>query len=168
VMWFNVMGTDGIPGQPLDRTLGQFSLDGHGKMALKYASGSPVDHPVFGKIEEILRAMAKEMGPGAEYTPFPLWGGLFGKRKLVVTHPLGGCPMGHTSTDGAVDTQGRVFKTANGGTDVHPGLFVMDGSVLPGPVAVNPTLTIVAVALRTLSSVIDYLGGATAKCPRKT
>jgi cholesterol oxidase len=30
----------------------------------------------------------------------------------------------------------------------HPGLYVADGSVIPGPLAVNPSLTIAAISER--------------------
>ena len=39
-----------------------------------------------------------------------------------------------------VDDHGEAFG--------HPGLFVADGSVLPGPVGPNPSLTIAALADR--------------------
>ena len=41
--------------------------------------------------------------------------------------------------------------------DVYPGLFVMDGPARPGPVAVNPTLTIVAMALKIVGSAKQFL-----------
>ena len=156
VFWFNCMGTDGIPGRPFNETSGQFSLDGSGKLTLAYKPGSrPTDHPVFSQIEKILQAFATQMK--GEYVAFPLWGGLFGKKKLAVTHPLGGCPMGHSSTDGVVDTAGRVFNTSAGADSVHPGLYIMDGAIVPGPVAVNPTLTIVTLSLKVVQSVTAYL-----------
>jgi cholesterol oxidase len=60
--------------------------------------------------------------------------------KLVTVHPLGGCPMASSPEAGVVDPHGEVFG--------YPGLFVADGSALPGPVGPNPALTIAAVAER--------------------
>jgi cholesterol oxidase len=48
--------------------------------------------------------------------------------------------MGRSTEDGVVDSRGRVF-----GCD---GLYVADGSILPGPVGVNPSMTIAALAER--------------------
>jgi choline dehydrogenase-like flavoprotein len=53
--------------------------------------------------------------------------------------------MGTDSSNGVVDVNG-VFNTVAGATTVHDNLFIADASVIPGPVAVNPTLTIVALA----------------------
>jgi cholesterol oxidase len=55
-------------------------------------------------------------------------------------HPLGGVPMGRTVADGVVDANGAVFEC--------PGLYVLDGSIIPGPVGPNPALTIAAIADR--------------------
>jgi cholesterol oxidase len=60
--------------------------------------------------------------------------------RLVTVHPLGGCPMGRNAQEGVVDPDGRVF-----GAD---GLYVADGSIMPGPVGANPSLTIAAMAER--------------------
>jgi hypothetical protein len=156
LFWFNCMGTDGIPQRPFGETLGRFSLNAQGNLTLTYPQNAgPAHHPVFQQIEDVLKAYAQQMQ--GSYTPFPLWAGLFGNKKLVVTHPLGGCPIGHSSTDGVVDTDGRVYNTAANATTVHPGLYVMDGSMLPGPVAVNPTLTIVALSLRVADAVKSTL-----------
>jgi cholesterol oxidase len=46
-----------------------------------------------------------------------------------------------------IDTKGQVFRTDSQTKQVYDGLYVMDGSIVPGPIAVNPTLTIVALAL---------------------
>ncbi len=56
----------------------------------------------------------------------------------VTAHILGGCPMGVDSEDGVVDRDCRVFN--------YPGLYVIDGSVIPGNPGVNPSLTITALA----------------------
>ena len=48
--------------------------------------------------------------------------------------------MGTTPHDGVVDSYGRVFGAG--------GLHVADGSIMPGPVGANPSLTIAAMAER--------------------
>jgi cholesterol oxidase len=58
----------------------------------------------------------------------------------LTAHPLGGCPMGADVRSGVVDSHGEVFG--------HPGLFVADGSIMPGPVGPNPSFTIAAMAGR--------------------
>jgi len=140
--FFNLMGSD--------RARGKFELK-NGKLSLDFEGGPLSQDPVFKKIDELMAAMAQAMA-GA-YTRFPFWGrrGFLGnewseERKVITVHPLGGCPMGNTSSDGAVDKLGRLFNTARGADTVHPGLYVADASVIPGPLAVNPTLTIVGFA----------------------
>jgi cholesterol oxidase len=64
-------------------------------------------------------------------------------KRAVTVHPLGGCPMGRDADEGVVDSYGRVFG--------HDGLFIADGSVMPGPVGPNPSLTIAAMAHRSAS-----------------
>lgn len=53
-------------------------------------------------------------------------------------HPLGGCRMASSATEGVVDAFGEVFGCEN--------LFVIDGAVIPSALGVNPSLTIAAVA----------------------
>ncbi|HTV72895.1 MAG TPA: FAD-dependent oxidoreductase [Candidatus Acidoferrales bacterium] len=78
-------------------------------------------------------AVAQALGGSFKENPLTM---LF--RKFVTVHPLGGCPMGMSSSSGVVDARGEVFG--------YPGLYVADGSVLPGPVGANPSFTIAAVA----------------------
>ena len=40
---------------------------------------------------------------------------------------------------------------------VHPGFFVVDGSVIPGALAANPTLTITAQALKAIERAVGPL-----------
>lgn len=59
---------------------------------------------------------------------------------LPASHNMGTCRMSAKPDDGVVDEYGRSHEIRN--------LFVSDGSVFPTATAQNPTLTIVALALR--------------------
>jgi cholesterol oxidase len=61
-------------------------------------------------------------------------------RTLITPHPLGGCNMAASAAGGVVDDRCRVFG--------HDGLYVMDGSVIPRPIGLNPSKTIAAVTER--------------------
>jgi len=76
-------------------------------------------------------------------------GRLVDKLRTMTVHPLGGAPMGESWAEGVVDSHGEVFG--------HRGLFVADGSVLPGPVGVNPSLTIAACAERFSERMVERL-----------
>lgn len=67
--------------------------------------------------------------------------------RYVTVHPLGGCVMADNAASGVVDYRCRVFS-GNSGTEVHQGLYVCDGSVVPTSVGVNPLLTITALSER--------------------
>ncbi len=60
--------------------------------------------------------------------------------RSTTAHVLCGCPMGRSARDGVIDTRHEVHG--------HPGLFVVDGSSIPGNIGVNPGLTIAAMAER--------------------
>lgn len=68
-------------------------------------------------------------------------------QQVLTAHPLGGCPMGRTRAEGVVNSWGEVFG--------HPGLYVADGSTMPGPVGPNPSLTIAAFADRVAHGIIN-------------
>jgi cholesterol oxidase len=55
--------------------------------------------------------------------------------------------MGRGPAEGVVDSWGQVFG--------HPGLYVADGSVMPGTVGPNPSLTIAALADRFADGILD-------------
>lgn len=67
-------------------------------------------------------------------------------KDLITPHPLGGCPMADTATDGVVDHAGEVFG--------YPGLYVIDGAIIPTPLGVNPSRTIGALAERAAALMI--------------
>ncbi|HEY6877865.1 MAG TPA: alpha/beta fold hydrolase [Polyangiales bacterium] len=83
-----------------------------------------------------------------------------GARGATLTvHPLGGCPMGDDVMTGVVNDLGQVFDAApptgvNAKTEpsIHEGLVVLDGSVMPCSLGINPALTITALALRAVET----------------
>ena len=97
--------------------------------------------PYYDSVKASMQAIAE--ATGAKFVDEPLW---YFKRVITV-HPVGGCPMGTSPADGVVDSQGQVFG--------QPGLSVADGSVMPGPVGPNPSLTIAAVADRSASWMLE-------------
>jgi cholesterol oxidase len=143
IFFFNAMGQDDASGK---FTLNNDRLDLNWDKKIG-------EHPIFQQIETLLKALAEEMG--GSYVPFPLWKGL-GNKKLVVVHPLGGCPIAPTSFDGVVDEFGRVFDGSKppGSTDVLPGLFVVDGAAIPGALVANPSLTISSQALKSVMNAL--------------
>ena len=94
----------------------------------------------FHRVDATMRELSHAFG--ARYVN-PLWW----LNLLVTVHPLGGCPMGEDASNGVVDTYGRVFG-------YEGGLYVADGSVMPGPVGANPSLTIAAVAERSAQQLV--------------
>jgi cholesterol oxidase len=151
VFFFNVMGEDDASGR--------LTLDRRGQIDLDW--DKPIgDHPVFARIEDILRRLAQAMG--GEYTPLPTWEGLlaFRNKTLIVTHPLGGCRIAQDMHEGVVNEFGQVYDGSKKATDpqaVHPGLFIVDGSVIPGALAANPSLTISAQALKAVEKAVGPL-----------
>ena len=96
---------------------------------------------------------------GGQALPNPLWRPLPDKLDfllgtqagpLVTVHPLGGCPMGDDWRTGVVDHLGRVFDGASPSTS-HPGLVVLDGSIIPTSLGINPALSIASIAMRAVT-----------------
>ena len=74
----------------------------------------------------------------------------FAPARNLTAHPLGGCRMGDSVAAGVVDHRGRVFDARWGAAEgeVHQGLYVVDGSIIPTALGNNPLLTITALAER--------------------
>ena len=67
--------------------------------------------------------------------------------KLSAYHPMGTCRMGNDPRASATDGQGRVHGV--------PGLYVADASLMPGSTAVNPQITIMALATRVAHGILE-------------
>lgn len=67
--------------------------------------------------------------------------------KSSTAHILGGCCMGSNAQEGVIDKYNRVFGYDN--------LYVIDGSMIPANLGVNPSLTITAMAERAMSYIPD-------------
>jgi choline dehydrogenase-like flavoprotein len=145
-LFFNAMGQDDASGRLRIDSFDNITLDWDKKLA---------DLPIFTNIEKVLRAMTEAMGPQVRYVPFPLWKGL-ADRKIVVVHPLGGCRIGANNNKGVVDEFGRVYdrNQGAGATGVIPNLYIVDGSVVPGALAANPTMTITAQAVKSVNAAL--------------
>jgi cholesterol oxidase len=63
----------------------------------------------------------------------------------ATAHLIGGCPMGTSAEDGVVNTRCEVFN--------YPGLYIVDGSIIPANPGINPSLTIAALAEYAMSNI---------------
>lgn len=94
------------------------------------------NRPLYRQMERAMRAISE--AAGGRYAASPLYRWPF--RRVATAHPLGGCPMGEDPATSVVDDCGEVWG--------YPGLYVVDGSIVPTALAVNPSLTIAALAER--------------------
>ncbi|MBN1454517.1 MAG: GMC family oxidoreductase [Anaerolineales bacterium] len=101
------------------------------------------DHPIPRQLKignHVTRALAKKVNgiPQAAFTDslfnFP-----------TTAHLMGGVPFGRDESEGVIDLDCQVFN--------YPGLYVVDGSIMPANPGVNPSLTITALAEYAMSKV---------------
>lgn len=83
---------------------------------------------------------------------------------IFTVHPLGGCRMADNPIEGVVNHWGAVWR--NDGS-LHEGLYVMDGSVMPGSLGANPLLTITALAERACDRILRDIASLRAPAPRE-
>ncbi len=68
----------------------------------------------------------------------------------ITAHFMGGVPIGRDDSEGVVDVNFQVHN--------YPGLYVVDGSIMPGNPGVNPSLTITALAEYAMSKIPPKAG----------
>jgi cholesterol oxidase len=95
----------------------------------------------FDRLRRVSEDIADSLG--GSFLDNPIWT----LNRVVTVHALGGSRMGESDQTGVVDSWGNVFNL--------PGLHVADGSVMPGPVGPNPSMTIAALADRFAEGMID-------------
>lgn len=122
---------------------GRMRLDDSKRLEIDWKIDMSSDY--FDRLKNTMRDMASVWGADFQVNPtYRL------ARRLITVHPLGGCPMADDPRRGVVDSRGRVFGC--------PGLYVADGSVMPGPVGANPSLTIAALAERSAEAMVEEPG----------
>ena len=127
--------------------------------------------PRFAKHHERLRDKLCNWGLGGRIVSNLMWRpfsnkleNIFGPQRgpLLTVHPLGGCAMGEDASQGVTDYCGRVFDASGsshkGSTSTHHGLVVLDGSIVPTSLGINPALTIATIAQRAISELIQEWG----------
>lgn len=73
----------------------------------------------------------------------------------TTAHILGGCPVGHDAAKGVVDLNFQVHN--------YPGMYIVDGSIVPANPGVNPSLTITALAEYAMDRIPPKEGAAQRK-----
>jgi cholesterol oxidase len=129
-----------------DSASGRLTLE-EDRLALVWPGAA--HEPVYRRLDAALGALVG--GAGGSYVKNPLAGTMMGQQPATA-HPLGGCGMGRERAEGVTDHKHRVFDASAGAAPdaVHEGLYVVDGSVMPRSLGVNPLLTITALAERTM------------------
>ena len=125
-----------------DSARGKMKID-NGRLIIDWPDAGRA--PIYEKISAALRKATA--ATGGTLINNPMWSKALG-RNLISVHPLGGCGLGDDVDHGVIDHKSRVF---NADGDVHEGLYVMDGSIVPRSMGVNPSLTITALSERAMA-----------------
>ncbi|WP_369746288.1 GMC oxidoreductase [Paenarthrobacter sp. AMU7] len=110
-----------------------------GRLAIAWTMATSKEY--FGRVRETMEAISKDLD--GDFIDNPLWWA----KRVITVHPIGGAPSGRHPGEAVCDSYGEVFG--------YPGLFVVDGAAMPGPVGANPSLTIAAFAERTCAHIIE-------------
>ena len=131
----------------LDAPDGRITLDEDGRPRVAWTKTLARGDRTHDLIEAIREACAAIVGAGVgELLHEKEWSD---DHHYLSVHPVGGNRMAASIDQGVVDHRGMVFG--------YPGLFVMDGSIMPSAIGVNPALTIAAVAEKTSDDLVRYL-----------
>ena len=125
-------------GMGRDIPSGRLFLDVAGRLTTDWTIDPSAAY--FDELEQTARGVAAELGATFQDSR------LRRLTKLITVHPLGGCPMGDERKPGVVNSYGEVVAPT--GEVAYDGLVIADGSVMPGAVGPNPSLTIAALAER--------------------
>jgi cholesterol oxidase len=132
-----------------DGSQGRVTLDSQGLATVRWLGLKESTYRA--KVQRELANMAA--GLRGEYKVVKAFGD-----NLVTVHPLGGCKLGDSPDVAVVNSSGQVFNPAgsiDSTASVHVGLYVVDGSILPSSIGVNPFLTITALAERIAAGIVQ-------------
>ncbi|MFJ4027079.1 GMC oxidoreductase [Paenarthrobacter sp. NPDC089989] len=110
-----------------------------GRLAIAWTMATSKEY--FGRVRATMESIAKDLD--GNFVDNPLWWA----KRVITVHPIGGAPSGRHPGEAVCDSYGEVFG--------YPGLFVVDGAAMPGPVGANPSLTIAAFAERACARILD-------------
>ncbi|NDK32778.1 GMC oxidoreductase [Nesterenkonia haasae] len=133
-----------------DSARGTLRLDAKGQAVLTWANRW--QRHLYRSQRRVGPLVAKLLG-ARQYNPIT-WSLL---RRTTTVHPLGGVRPGPEAASGVVDSAGEVYG--------YPGLWVMDGSVLPAATGVNPSATILASTERSVEAMIRRSGHSNWRAP---
>ncbi|GGV31568.1 GMC oxidoreductase [Paenarthrobacter nicotinovorans] len=110
-----------------------------GRLAIAWTMATSTAY--FDRVRRTMSDIAKDLD--GNFIDNPLWWA----KRVITVHPIGGAPAGRHPGEAVCDSYGEVFG--------YPGLFVVDGAAMPGPVGANPSLTIAAFAERTCAHIVE-------------
>lgn len=140
-----LLNTQTFLGMAVDSGTGKLELDADDHLRIDWPQADR--EPIIASLNQRMLEATKVLG--GTFVPNPCWSNHI-NASLITVHPLGGCCMAIDAASGVTNHRGEVFAGSTG-TDVHPGLYVSDGAVLPMAVGANPLLTISAIAERNVA-----------------
>jgi len=129
-----------IVGLGLDGNDGTVTIDGWGRPKV-YWRTSEKSQAIYDAQIRAAREIIKALGGTMIITHYMKTG------EVITAHPLGTCRMAENVLQGVVDENCQVFN--------YPNLYVVDASVVPSALGVNPALTIAAIAERVSEYIRD-------------
>jgi choline dehydrogenase-like flavoprotein len=131
-----------ITGLGLDGNDGRVTIDWAGRPKVSWLTG-PKSRLIYEAQIRAVGQIIEALGGTMMVTHYMKTG------EVITAHPLGTCRMADHVFRGAVDENSQVFN--------YPNLYVVDGSVIPTSLGVNPALTIAAIAEKVSASIAANL-----------
>lgn len=116
---------------------------------------------VFENFNEVLNRLSE--ANGGVYLQNPSWNSQLNSR-LMTFQPLGGCAMAEDASKGVTNHRGQVYSEKQG-AEIHVGLYVADGALMPMSLGIPPLLTITALAERNMVLLAAEYGWTIGKLP---
>jgi cholesterol oxidase len=121
----------------LDESNGVMSLDSQGHLTVQWPwqANRALYEAILAAGENFKRLVGAKV-----FTAFPTWN--WPIRNNVTVHPLGGCVLAPSESQGVVSAERRTFGQVFG----YHGLYVADGAIVPTASGSNPVATIAALS----------------------